>query len=139
MKTLKYFALAGLFIFGLTTANAQDSDSKRMNKKPKKYDMSGYHKMQDSTHFHKQWAKEVELSKEQREQIKNIRAKRADKIKKLRGEMRELRKAQREEIQGVFTPEQKEKMKEMRSKRRDQMKKNRKNRGHWGKRHKSRR
>lgn len=139
MKTLKYFALAGLFIFGLTTANAQDSDSKRMNEKPKRYDIRGYHKMKDTIDFQKQWAKEIELSDEQKEKIKSIRSERADEMKALRNQMKDLKKAEHEEIQAVYTPEQKEKMKAMRTKHKDQMKKNRKNRNHWGKKNKSRR
>ncbi len=135
MKTLKYFILTGLFIFGYGFSNAQD-------KKPKSNKMHrSYTKMnkKDSVDFQKRWAKELSLSDEQVEKIKSIRENKAQEMKGLKEKMKDIRTSERKEINEVYTAEQKEKIKTMREKRMEKMKKKgHRNRGDWGKRDKSR-
>ncbi|HZW76787.1 MAG TPA: hypothetical protein VFF21_00625 [Flavobacteriaceae bacterium] len=119
MKNLKYLALSILFVMGFGVTHAQQ---KAMIKK------SQVEKRQwtEEKPHHEKWAKELNLSAEQQDKIKDIRSKRAAEKQKLKEEMQKLRDAERQEIREILTPEQQQKMDVQREKRKEKMEKQRK-------------
>lgn len=113
MKNLKVITLAVLLIAGTAGLNAQEDavKTKQMTKKECCADKATKSKV-DRAQRHKGMYEDLDLTDAQKTRIKEIREANSEKKLKLRTELKEIYKAERAEIQKVFTEEQKAKMKE---------------------------
>lgn len=119
MKNLKIVAIVTLFAIA-TGVNAQDKIEK-----PIKPQVNEHHSQEEDDQIEK-FKDQLNLTPEQKEQIKAIRAKRFDEKTELKMKLKELRVAERLEINSILTDEQQGLIKE----RKELNKTKHKSRGH---------